>query len=168
MREERLEGILEILSNTKQPVSGLELAEKLNVSRQMIVRDIATLRNAGHEILSTARGYLLKKHRSVKKLVAVAHGSANIMDELLTIVRNGGSVLDVIVEHPVYGELKGNIGVSTEEDVIRFISLLKGSSASPLLTVSKDGIHLHTIEAPDQKIMDTIIKNLDEKGYLLK
>ncbi len=36
-----------------------ELAETFNVSRQVIVGDIARLRAAGENILSTPRGYLL-------------------------------------------------------------------------------------------------------------
>ena len=40
------------------PVSASKLASKLDVSRQIIVGDVALLRAEGHDIVSTPRGYV--------------------------------------------------------------------------------------------------------------
>lgn len=42
--EKRRENLLKILQESTNPVSGTELAEKFNVSRQIVVQDIALLR----------------------------------------------------------------------------------------------------------------------------
>ena len=42
--EERRKKILNILSSAKSPVAGVKLAKDLDVSRQVIVQDIALLR----------------------------------------------------------------------------------------------------------------------------
>ena len=57
---ERRENILRILAEKQEPVSGINLAKELNVSRQVIVQDIALLRAAGNDILSMNQGYLIQ------------------------------------------------------------------------------------------------------------
>ena len=42
--EERREHIIQLLTQTKKPISGTELARQMKVSRQVIVQDIALLR----------------------------------------------------------------------------------------------------------------------------
>ncbi|MDF2952696.1 MAG: Helix-turn-helix type 11 domain protein [Anaerocolumna sp.] len=42
--QERRDKIIEILKQSKEPISGTLLAKKLGVSRQVIVQDIALLR----------------------------------------------------------------------------------------------------------------------------
>ena len=49
--EERREYIIQLLTQTKKPISGTELAKQMKVSRQVIVQDIALLR-ASTEIFS--------------------------------------------------------------------------------------------------------------------
>lgn len=56
--KERREQILNILKDSGKPVPGVELARLLQVSRQVIVQDMALLRANGIEILSTNRGYV--------------------------------------------------------------------------------------------------------------
>ena len=55
--QERRKKILEILRNSSSPVTGDQLAKDLDVSRQVIVLDMALLRSAGTAIVSTRRGY---------------------------------------------------------------------------------------------------------------
>ena len=57
--EERREKLVELLKNTESPLSGTRLSRLLHVSRQVIVNDIALLRAANVDILSTNKGYLL-------------------------------------------------------------------------------------------------------------
>lgn len=167
-REQRLQKIIVILSRNKTQLSGNKLAEKLNVSRQMIVKDISLLRSRGYEIRSTSRGYIYCTNKRLRKMIVVSHEPERIGEELRLIVNNKGRVLDVIIEHPVYGELKGRIDVSTEEDVSRFLARLKGSNAFPLLKLSTEGIHMHTIEVEDEKHFSRILNKLDEAGFLVK
>ncbi|WP_372589544.1 transcription repressor NadR [Fervidobacterium pennivorans subsp. shakshaketiis] len=161
MRMERKYQILELLKKSKTPVKGKYLAELFNVSRQIIVSDIAQLREEGHRIVATRDGYLYDEGNKVRRVVAVKHSSKDIYDELRRIVENGGKVLDVIVEHPVYGEIIGRIDVSTLDEVEKFVSLLAASGTKPLSEIS-NGVHLHTIEAPDEETMEKILKAISK------
>jgi hypothetical protein len=167
LRSDRLEKLLEILETTEEPVSGSELAEIFSVSRQAVVQDIAQLRKQGFQVTATPRGYLLQDGpERFRRIFAVRHGPEDIAEELGAIVNCGGLVIDVIVDHPVYGEIRGNIHVKTEEDVTRFVNLLNSTGQSPLLCLSK-GFHLHTIEAEQPEVLDAIEKTLEEKGFLV-
>ena len=161
---ERRYMILEMLKKSKTPVKGKDLAELFDVSRQIVVSDIAQLREEGHRIVSTRDGYVYDSGNKVRKVVAVKHSAREIYDELKRIVENGGKVLDVIVEHPLYGEISGRIDVSTLDEVEKFVSLLVTSGTRPLSAIS-NGIHLHTIEAPDEETMERILKSI--KKYRL-
>ena len=56
--EARRQYIRNALHTHAEPVSASALARELGVSRQVIVGDVALLRAAGEQILSTPRGYL--------------------------------------------------------------------------------------------------------------
>ena len=167
-RMEELEDmILKILEESSGPITGQELADRLGVTRQTIVQHIALLRSRGHEIVSTPRGYIMSRSsKGFRRLIAVKHGMEDIREELTTIVKNGGRILDVIVEHPLYGEIRGNLNISTMDDVEKFIASMEASEAVPLLTLSR-GIHLHTIEADDRETLEKVVKALEEKDILL-
>ena len=117
--EERRKAIIEIISKSTKPVSGTALAKQFQVSRQVIVQDIALLRAADYDIYSAARGYMLmpslseNKNKEVSKdtdaitrVFHVSHTDEQMEDELNTIVDMGGRVLDVYVEHAVYGAIR--------------------------------------------------------------
>ena len=53
------------------------------------------------------------------------------MDELGIVVDLGGKVLDVIVEHPLYGEIRGNLMIASRRDINIFISQLADKQAQP-------------------------------------
>ena len=78
------------------------------VSRQIIVGDIALLRAQGHHINATARGYVMyeDQDRFIAK-IAVNHTGDLAYDELKCLVDLGIHILDVSVEHAFYGELTG-------------------------------------------------------------
>ncbi len=165
-RSERLEKIAELLEAASEPLSGTGLAERFGVSRQAIVQDIARLRDSGCPVRATAAGYSLDRQGCrVRRLVAVRHAPGDIREELLTVVGGGGRVIDVIVDHPVYGELRGNIDAKTVEDVRRFVNLLESTGMGTLSSLS-GGFHLHTIEADSDGILDGIESALAEKGFL--
>lgn len=163
----RRQHIIEELKQAEQPLSGNCLASRMGVSRQVIVQDIALLRTE-YPILATAQGYVLYAPAEKKCVRAflVKHTKEEIYDELFTIVSLGGLILDVIVEHDVYGQLRADLNLATGDDVEHFCRRLAQSSCGPLFPIS-DGIHLHTVEASSEKVLDNIEKSLNEKGYLL-
>ena len=165
--KERREKIIQILREAHAPVSGSRLASMLSVSRQVIVTDIALLRTE-YPILATAQGYLLYNLQkpSCRRTYAVRHTLEEIHDELHSIVALGGHVLDVIVEHDVYGQIRADLDLTTPTDVDRFCTLLQNSASGPLFPISA-GIHMHTVEADSESILDRIENRLKEKGWLL-
>ena len=109
--EERRAAILDILSQSAGPVSASALAGRFGVSRQLVVGDVALLRAGGAAIEATARGYVVQAAREgLLRRVACRHREPEMAAELQIMVDNGCAVLDVIVEHPVYGQLTGGLG----------------------------------------------------------
>ena len=66
MIKQRRTNLLQLLKNAETPLNGQILAEKFNVTRQIIVQDIAGLRADGAPIISTNRGYIYKMSDTVK------------------------------------------------------------------------------------------------------
>ncbi|NLT96338.1 MAG: transcription repressor NadR [Clostridia bacterium] len=171
MPQRRRQAIINFLENATTPLKGSQLANMLKVSRQVIVQDIALLRAEGNNIIATPQGYLLVKNiinspQKIVRIFACQHDYQGMKKELDIIVSQGGKVLDVIVEHPVYGELKGNLMLENAADVENFVESLNKTGAEPLSLLTK-GIHLHTIEASSQVILDRIEKELKSAGFLL-
>jgi transcriptional regulator of NAD metabolism len=167
--QERRNRILEILSASPKPVTGASLAARLGVTRQVIVQDIALLRAQGESILATPRGYTIwdvPRSGGITKLIAVKHDFSQTREELLTMVNAGVEVVDVIVEHPVYGQLTGQLSIATPDDVERFMEAIE-TTQSGLLSSLTDGIHLHTVKASDKRQLDRLETILQEKGFLL-
>lgn len=167
--EERRKKILEILRKSREPMSGSELAAKLGVSRQVIVQDIALLRAINRNIISTTKGYVLyyQENEKVNRCFMVKHTDEQIEDELCTIVDNGGKVLDVIVIHDIYGEISAGLILRNRRDVYDFVDKIKESKTVPLKGLT-GGVHLHTVEADSEEILDEIEKKLREKNYLIE
>ncbi len=165
--DHRRETIIRILKTAAVPVSGTELSETCQVSRQIIVQDIAWLRAAGHQILSTTRGYLLQSSPSCSCVLKVQHTDEQIEDELNTIVDLGGTVLDVSIYHDVYGYLKAPLYTSSRRQVQEFLESLKQRNANPLKNLTAN-VHCHTIEAENNTILQMIEDALKNKGYLIQ
>lgn len=167
--ENRRQKILEIIRANNEPLTGSYLAEMFGVSRQVIVQDIAVLRAAGNEIIATPQGYMVPKHVHPKRyyrVVACKHSEAGIQDELMTVVDLGGTVVDVIVDHRVYGEFKAQLMVKSPSDARSFVEAMKREGAEPLSSLTGE-IHLHTIEADTPELLDRIEKALDDRGFLI-
>ncbi|TDA68854.1 MAG: transcription repressor NadR [Clostridia bacterium] len=165
--EGRRRQILEIIT-AQGPVTGAELSRRLGVSRQVIVQDVAILRARGQDILATASGYTTPEYARIKGCVRTficRHGLGDLEKELMLIVRHNGRVLDVVVEHPVYGELRGLLMLSTPEEVKRFTARLLASGAQPLLALTR-GVHVHTVEAATEEDLNTMEAALEREGLL--
>lgn len=163
----RRETIQSLLRKAGAPLSAATLAAHCAVSRQIIVGDIALLRAGGLSVLATPRGYVLESapQTHAECSVACRHGNERMMEELYTVVDLGGSVLDVTVEHAVYGQLCGQLHIRSRFDVDAFCNALAASGGKPLSNLT-EGIHLHRIRADNQDALERIINALDKSGYL--
>ena len=113
--EFRRQQILKEIQQSGTPVSGKKLAGKYSVSRQVIVQDIAILRAAGNDIVSTCRGYVCQKSSYARRTIQVRHTDDEIMEELNVIVDFGGTAEDVYIHHKVYGTLRAALGIPHEK-----------------------------------------------------
>lgn len=164
--EERRNGILETIRRGDGPHNATVLAKTFGVSRQVVVTDVALLRASGHEINATPRGYVMgREENGLIRRVACRHCAEDAQQELNIIVDNGCTVLDVVVEHPLYGELTGALRLKNRYEVSAFLSDL--SHARPL-SILTEGVHLHTISCPDVRAYERVVEQLSEKGILLK
>lgn len=168
--ESRREAIMDCLKERSTPINGMELAKKFGVSRQVIVQDIALLRARNRDILSTNKGYLLFHSQEttggVTEVIMVRHTSEETLDEMCAIVDYGGSMLDVSIDHDLYGHIRADLFVHTLKDAEEFVEKMKNSTSKPLKELT-EGCHYHTIQAPSAKAMSLIKKDLAEKGFLL-
>lgn len=165
--EVRRQEILKCLQKSGEPVSAASLASCFNVSRQVIVGDVALLRAGGADISATPRGYVLARDdgRTVRT-VACVHSAEGMERELEIMVDNGCTVRDVIVEHPIYGQLTGRLELKSRYDVRQFVLRTAQEDARPLSALT-DGIHLHTLECPDEEAYERVLRELDAAGILL-
>lgn len=163
----RRQAILNRLRTADRPVSASALAAGLNVSRQIIVGDIALLRAGGAEISATPRGYVLPRATDgITRTIACRHTLAQTGQELDILVDNGCTVLDVIVEHPVYGQLTGQLQISSRYDVEQFLARIRDSDAAPLSMLT-GGLHLHTLCCPNEDAYTRACAALKAAGLLL-
>jgi len=166
--EQRRQALLDILKQNTQPISAAALAARFDVSRQVIVGDVALLRSAGEQISATPRGYVMGKDRSgLQYQIAVKHTPAETEAELQAIVDQGCTVEDVIVEHPVYGQLTGSLQLSNRYDVSQFMNRCSSFAAHPLSNLT-EGIHLHTLICPDEAAFLRVKEALHKMGMLLE
>ncbi|MDD6306303.1 MAG: transcription repressor NadR [Clostridiales bacterium] len=162
---DRRKMLLSMIRETDVPVSGTSLGKKTGVSRQVVVQDIALLRTEGYPIISTARGYIIDEPKEVCRLFKVYHTNEQVEDELTTIVDLGGSVVNVMVNHRVYGKLDAPLNIKNRRDVAKFVNDLETGKSTPLLNVTS-GYHFHKISAETEEILDEIEVALREKNYL--
>ena len=163
----RRQAILDRLRSADRPVSASALAAGLNVSRQIIVGDIALLRAGGAEISATPRGYVLPRATDgITRTIDCRHTLAQTGQELDILVDNGCTVLDVIVEHPVYGQLTGQLQISSRYDVEQFLARIRDSDAAPLSMLT-GGLHLHTLCCPNEDAYTRACAALKAAGLLL-
>lgn len=163
---ERRAAVEERIRAAKTPISATALAGEFHVSRQVIVGDVALLRAAGLEIQATPRGYVYgSEGAGIQAVLACRHTQEKMGSELNLMVDHGCHVLDVIVEHPVYGQLTGQLHLRSRHDVEQFLE--KARDARPLSHLT-GGVHLHTVLCPDQEALRRVTAALNEAGFLLE
>lgn len=164
----RRAAILTLLQEQSAPVSASALAAHFSVSRQIIVGDVALLRAAGARISATPRGYVLEQAKSgLLRTVACVHRTEDMGRELYLMVDNGCDVLDVVVEHPVYGQLTGQLALHSRYDVDQFLQRVARHGAKPLSDLT-DGIHLHNLRCADEAAFQRVREQLRSANFLLE
>lgn len=165
---ERRRVILETLRTSAAPQAASALAARFGVSRQVVVGDIALLRAYGNGISATPRGYVLERDTGMcEKTLACVHSAEDMQNELNIMVDNGCVVKDVIVEHPIYGQLTGSLDLKSRYDVKNFVERSAQAEAMPLSALT-DGLHLHTLLCPDEGSFERVVAELRGSGFLYK
>ena len=168
--ETRRNLILKWLKEAKQPLKGGHLAKQTNVSRQVIVQDISLLKAKNEPIIATSQGYLYQnepvKENKIQRVIACCHTPEQTQEELTLIVDYGVTIKDVIVEHPLYGEITASIMINSRNEVENFMKKLKETNAT-LLSELTNGIHLHTLEADTEVQLNQVCQALKEANFLI-
>lgn len=171
MAETRRQQIIEMLKKRGEPITGSELSKQFQVSRQVIVQDIALIRAQGYPILATPSGYIIpidKESTSHLKHVVCKHSGYDEMEQELTImVDTGIKVMDVTVHHPLYGKIRRSLNIGSRMDVEDFMKNVRKDKAEPLSTLT-GGEHMHTLEIPNDRAFQRMIEVLKEKGFFVK
>lgn len=162
---ERRKALLAMMRETEKPLSGTALGKRTGVSRQVVVQDMALLRTEGYPIISTARGYLMEASKGCTRLFKVCHTNEQVEDELTTIVDLGGTVVNVMVNHRIYGKLDAQLNIKNRRDVAKFLDDIHTGKSTPLLNVTS-GYHFHLVSAETEDVLDEIEEALREKNYL--
>lgn len=165
---ERRNLIIERLQQSTAPISANNLAKDFSVTRQIIVADIALLRATGYSIVADNKGYVLNTvdDKNVKR-IAVKHDKSQVNAELYAIVDNGGKILDVIVEHSIYGRISVELNISSRYDADEFVKKINTTKANPLSLLT-EGVHIHTIIVNDDNTFTRIKEQLTNLGILIE
>lgn len=168
--EERRDKILKLLKEQGTPLSGTALAQRFRVSRQVIVQDIALMRAESTPILSTNKGYIIRSAsptpQNSMRVFYVRHDTEQVLDEFMTVIELGGKILDVAVEHELYGQIRVDLLIETEQDARDFVRRLAACRDNPLKVLTGD-CHYHTVAAPSEKLLDLIEQELNSKGFIV-
>lgn len=165
--EERRGKIIKRLRDSDKAISATTLAKEFDVSRQVIVQDVALLRANGKTILSTNRGYLMKEEEETSRVFKVRHEDDEVEKELTSIVDLGGTVEDVFVYHKVYGVVRAEMNIKSRMDIRNYMENIRTGKSSLLKNVTS-GYHYHTVRADCVEILDMIQEELQKNGFLAK
>ena len=167
--EARRETIKQMLLTARQPMTRTALAQELHESRQVIVQDIALMRAEQLPILSTNKGYLLRPEDTPtpqpKRVFFVRHTNEQVLEEFMTVIELGGRILDVAVEHDLYGPIRADLLIENARDAAEFVDRLAACRDNPLKVLTDD-CHFHTVAAPSEKLLDLIERELRARGFL--
>jgi transcriptional regulator of NAD metabolism len=165
--ENRRSAVMEKLCSSKQPLTGAILAREFAVSRQVIVNDIAILRARGSNVYATPQGYLIPANndKALQVTIACKHSGEDLEKELIILVEEGAQVIDVIVEHPIYGEIKANLMLNSLFDVRNFVEKRNKTQAEPLSVIT-GGVHLHTLLIQSEEQLQRIKNKLHNCNLL--
>ena len=167
--EQRRIEILNALKESEMPISASAFAKNFSVTRQIIVADIALLRASGYPIRAEHKGYVLERAESneIRKRIVVKHGANEVTEELYAIVDNGGKVLDVIIDHSIYGKISAELNLSSRYEVDLFVKRISEENVTPLSLLT-DGLHIHTVAIKNLESYEKIIEKLSALRVLVE
>ena len=167
--EIRREKIKQMLAGASQPMTGTALAAALHVSRQVIVQDIALMRAEQLPIVSTNKGYLLgpdaARSSQPKRVFFVRHTTEQMLEEFMAVIELGGRILDVSVEHDLYGPIRADLLIENAREAADFVERLDRCRDNPLKVLTDDR-HYHTVTAPSERLLDLIEQEFRSRGFL--
>ena len=165
---ERREELVRLLRTAREPIVGAELARRVGVSRQMLTHDLTLLRLSGVDIMATRYGYMLRTPEPVqhRDVLQVQHDRGGMVEEMTILVDLGIRILDIGIDHPVYGPLRADLGISSRHDVGELVAHLEQTGAAPLCEIT-GGRHSHPVEAPRLDLLAKAREQLREHGYLM-
>ena len=163
----RRERIVELLREAHRAITGSELSVSPGVSRQAIVNDMAILRAAGEPIGGSPQGYHWDGDPTTGVFAALtcAHDREGSQKELETLVAHGITGHDVVIEHPLYGEVRADLMISSHRDVDRYAEVLHTSDTQPLSSLT-GGVHRHRVRAPDEVALASARGDQEQLGFL--
>lgn len=163
---ERRTKVAELIRNSKTPLSGTALAKQCEVSRQVIVQDIALIRASGYDIISTNRGYIIQESHVRERVFKVSHTDEQLEEELYSIVDLGGTIVNVMVNHRVYGHMEAELRINSRRRVKEFMEDIRSGKSSPLKNITSN-YHYHKVEADSEETLDLIEEALRKKHFLV-
>ncbi len=168
--KQRREEILRLLNMDMKPLSATRLADHFGVSRQIVVGDVALLRAAGECITATSRGYVLGKAPGIEEkadtyVLTCSHDKSALETELYTVLDNGGSFLNISIEHKLYGTIVCDMNITSRYEADVYLKQIALDSA-PLLSDLTGGVHFHTIHCPSSDVYRRVLSALKDKGLL--
>ncbi|MBE7011537.1 MAG: transcription repressor NadR [Ruminococcaceae bacterium] len=164
--EQRRKEIANLMMSLQSPISGGQLSKHFDVSRQIIVQDIAFLKSSGYDILSTNKGYVMQKTPLYERVFKVFHTREQTEDELNTIINLGGTVVDVFVWHKVYGKMVAALNISSKHHINQFLEGVRTGKSSELMNIT-GGYHYHTVRAESNELLIKIEQELVKKNLIV-
>lgn len=165
--ELRRQEILSLLGNSDNAIPANTLKDRFNVSRQVIVQDVAILKANGYDIISTNRGYFLNSKPQAVRVFKCRHTFEELVDEGYLIIDEGAKIDDVFVNHRIYGRITARLGLKNRMHVDELYRSLFSGASKPLMSVT-DGYHYHTVTADSEEVLDRVENLLRGKGYLIE
>ena len=163
---ERRTKIVELIQNSEKPLSGTALAKQCDVSRQVIVQDIALIRASGYDIISTNRGYIIQEPLVRERIFKVNHTDEQLEEELYSIIDLGGTVVNGMVNHRVYGHMEAELRINSRRKVEAFMEDIRSGKSSPLKNITSN-YHYHKVAADSEETLDLIEEALRQKHFLV-
>ena len=132
----------------------------------MIVQDIALIRASGYDIISTNRGYIIQEPLVRERIFKVNHTDEQLEEELYSIIDLGGTVVNVMVNHRVYGHMEAELRINSRRKVEAFMEDIRSGKSSPLKNITSN-YHYHKVAADSEETLDLIEEALRQKHFLV-
>lgn len=164
----RRKEIMRLLEETDGYITAQKMADKFGVTRQVIVSDIGVLRAGGSKIVAAKSGYCIDRADDgmITESIVCRHTAADTLKEFYIVLECGGVICNVIIEHPIYGQLGADLNIRSRSDADAFVLKAKASKASQLSELT-DGLHIHTVKLPSQEAYEQLRERLSEEGILV-